>query len=80
MPLEGGAPRELLENVYLADWSPDGRDLAVVRRVGQRNRLELPIGKVLYASPKDVDDIRFSPRGNRLAIRHYDEVAASATA
>src|SRR5262249_34589739 len=24
VPLEGGAPRELLENVSLADWSPDG--------------------------------------------------------
>ncbi|MGE5275979.1 MAG: protein kinase domain-containing protein, partial [Acidobacteriota bacterium] len=29
MPLEGGAPREILEHVREADWSPDGSDLAV---------------------------------------------------
>ena len=26
-PLAGGAPRELLEDTYLADWSPDGKCL-----------------------------------------------------
>ena len=36
VPLEGGAPRELLENVSLADWSPDGRGLAVVHKVGEK--------------------------------------------
>ena len=44
----GAAPRELLEGVQFADWSPDGRDLAVVRAVSGRTRLEMPIGKVLY--------------------------------
>jgi predicted Ser/Thr protein kinase len=29
VPLGGGAPREILENVQDADWSPDGKDLAV---------------------------------------------------
>ena len=33
MPLGGGAPREMLENVQEADWGPDG-SLAVVG-VGQ---------------------------------------------
>ena len=48
VPLEGGAPREVLENVLLADWTPDGRDLAVVHEVGGKYRVEFPIGKVLY--------------------------------
>ena len=42
MPLEGGAPRDLLDNVREADWSPDGRELAVVHDVGGKDRLEFP--------------------------------------
>ncbi len=38
VPLAGGAPRELQEQVKYADWSPDGRELAIVRRVGDRDR------------------------------------------
>ncbi|HZI67533.1 MAG TPA: protein kinase, partial [Thermoanaerobaculia bacterium] len=34
MPLEGGAPREVLEGVREADWSPDGSQLAIIRDVG----------------------------------------------
>ena len=34
VPLVGGAPREVLENVQWADWSPDGTGLAAVREVG----------------------------------------------
>src|SRR5262249_41615261 len=68
VPLEGGAPRELLENVSLADWSPDGRELAVVRKVGGKDRVEFPIGKVLYESAEAIFSLRFSPRGDRLAV------------
>jgi Serine/threonine protein kinase len=49
-PLSGGAPREILENVEDADWSPEGKDLAVVHEAEGRFRLEFPIGKVLYES------------------------------
>ena len=31
-----------------ADWSPDGKELAVVHVVNGRYRLEYPIGKVLF--------------------------------
>jgi eukaryotic-like serine/threonine-protein kinase len=71
VPLEGGAPRELLENVSLADWSPDGRDLAVVHRVGGRDRLEYPIGKVLYDAAEEIGSIRFSPRGDVIVVTDY---------
>ena len=47
VPLAGGAPRELLEGVAEADWAPDGTALAVIHRVGEKNRLEYPIGRVL---------------------------------
>ncbi len=69
-PLAGGAPRELLENVQFADWSPDGKELAVVREVGGRRRLECPPGKVLYEVPVSAKlrSPRFSPGGDRIAF------------
>ena len=33
VPLAGGAPREVLDNVGSADWSPDGKELAVIHIV-----------------------------------------------
>ncbi len=74
VPLEGGAPREVLENVSLADWTPDGRDLAVVHRVGGKDRVEFPIGKVLYETVGVIESVRFSPRGDRLAVSLGDGI------
>src|SRR5438552_8467120 len=42
MPVDGGAARDILEDVQEADWSPDGTKLAVVRWVNGRNQLEYP--------------------------------------
>ena len=67
-PLGGGAPREVLEFVEFADWSPDGKDLAVIRFREGKNRVEFPIGKVLYATAGGFNSLRFSPRGDRLAF------------
>ena len=64
----GGAPREILENVEFADWPPDGRDIAIVRKVSGRRRLEYPVGKVLYETTGWVGNPRFSPRGDRIAF------------
>jgi Tol biopolymer transport system component len=68
--LAGGAPRELLENVRRAVWSPDGKGLAVVHVVKGKNRIEFPIGKVLYevALPAFIGEIGFSPKGDRIAF------------
>jgi eukaryotic-like serine/threonine-protein kinase len=67
--LAGGAPRELAEKVSMADWGPDGRDLAVVRHDGVKRRLEYPIGKVLYESDTGISFPRVSPKGDRVAFR-----------
>jgi len=67
-PLAGGAPREMLENVQWADWSPDGGNLAVVRDVGGRNRLEYPVGKVLYETGGWISHPRISPKGDMVAF------------
>jgi len=68
VPLVGGAPRELLDDVQWADWGPDGTSLAVVRSVGGKTRLEYPIGHVLYETAGWVSHPRVSPRGDLLAF------------
>ena len=46
----GGTPRELLEEVIAADWTPDGRDLCVSRlRPNAEVTIELPPGTILRA-------------------------------
>jgi serine/threonine protein kinase/Tol biopolymer transport system component len=68
MPLGGGAPREVLENIQWADWSPDGTQLAVVRDFGGRNRLEYPPGKVLYETGGWISHPRISRKGDMIAF------------
>ena len=70
----GGAPREVLEKVHFADWSPDGRDLAIVRRVDRRTRLEFPAGKVLYETAGWISHPRFSHEGDRIAFLDHPEI------
>ena len=50
--LAGGNPREILEHVADADISRDGKDLAIVREVGKRQRLEFP-GESSSSRPTD---------------------------
>ena len=71
VPMFGGAPRAILEHVRDADWTPDGSDLAVVRRVGGRERLEFPVGTVLVDSNGYISHIRFSPDGQRIAFADH---------
>ena len=68
VPLAGGTPRELLENIQWADWMPDGGQLAVVRDAGGRNRLEFPAGTSLYETAGFVSHPRISPRGDLVAF------------
>jgi eukaryotic-like serine/threonine-protein kinase len=67
MPLSGGAPREVQVGVRQADWSPDGLQLAIIREVGGKDRLEYPIGKVLREVSGYLSDLRISPQGDRIA-------------
>jgi hypothetical protein len=48
VPLSGGVPRAILENVWSADWGPDGKSVAVLRTENGHHRVEYPIGTVLY--------------------------------
>ena len=68
VPLAGGSPRQVLENVAEAEWSPDGSQLAVVHNVKGKSLLEYPIGKVLYETGGWVGHLRISPDGMKIAF------------
>jgi Tol biopolymer transport system component len=71
VPSSGSAPRDLMEDVSCADWSPDGGTLAVVRRSGGEDRLELPPGQVLIKTSGWFGDVRVSPDGRRIAFTDH---------
>jgi eukaryotic-like serine/threonine-protein kinase len=69
VPLAGGAPREVLDNVQWADWTPDGQSLAVIRPgPSGGGQLEFPSDNVIYSAKGWVSHVRFSPGGDLLAI------------
>ena len=73
VPLSGGAPREILENVNDADWSPDGSTLAVSRTVDGKNRIEYPIGTTRYENEgRPPELMRVSPKGDSIAFFEHD--------
>jgi len=68
VPIGGGVPRELLENVVRADWAPNGEDMAVlVFLPSGKLQLQYPIGTVLAESDAWSDVIRVSPKGDLVA-------------
>jgi eukaryotic-like serine/threonine-protein kinase len=74
MPLGSSTPREVLEDVLLADWAPNGEDMAVLRLTPEgKNRLEYPIGHRLDESSSFRSSIRVSPSGDLVAYAEYGE-------
>jgi Tol biopolymer transport system component len=67
VPFSGGSPREVLTHARDAAWGPDG-NLAVAHIVNGRDRLEYPIGKVLYDTAGWISQPRFSRQGNKIAF------------
>jgi dipeptidyl aminopeptidase/acylaminoacyl peptidase len=72
-PLGGGAPREILRDVSGADWSPDGRELAVTRYIAanDRYRLEYPVGTVLLETDQWIESPRVSRDGTGVALLEH---------
>ena len=68
VPISGGAPRELAEEVVAADWTSDGSEMAIVRHTEGKYRVEYPRGKVIYESHKPLGFVRIAPDGKSLAI------------
>ncbi len=72
VPLAGGAPREVFENVMWADWTPDGQSLALIRPSrGVNAHLEFPPDNVIYEPKAWVSHVRFSPSGQFLAVADH---------
>ncbi len=72
--LGGGGVRPLQKDVAQADWSPDGRSLALVRYVDGLCRLEYPAGQVRHETPDWMSRLRVSREGRMVAFaRHLFE-------
>ena len=72
IPVTGGAPREILENVQDADWDQEGKNLAIVHWVGKRCNLEFPIGTPVYGVTGGhwLSDVRVSQHGEVAFLEH----------
>jgi len=68
VPLTGGTPRPIAENVEWADWGPDGKTLAIVRHTAGKQRLEFPVGHLLYETTGWISHPRISPKGDQIAF------------
>jgi Tol biopolymer transport system component len=78
VPVVGGEPRRILENVSVADWSPDGRQIAFVRRILEQDHTAHIVG-VVGPSGEGMREIgrnentllvapRYSPDGGTIAL------------
>jgi eukaryotic-like serine/threonine-protein kinase len=68
VPLMGGSPRQLAEDIEWADWAPDGASLVTVHDTGAQQRLEFPVGHVLYETSGWISHVRISPKGDQVAF------------
>src|SRR5580658_3120508 len=74
VPLSGGTPREVLNNVGDADFAADGNSLAIIHYVPENNhwRLEYPVGKVLLDSINWMSHPKISPDGKWVAFADHE--------
>jgi len=77
VPLSGGTPREVLDNVQDADWSANGDSMAVVRYVPENGhwRLEYPAGKVLLDGINWISHPKISPDGKWIAFADHENIS-----
>jgi len=68
VPLTGGTPRVLQENVLAMDWDPSGERFALVRETGNRRQLEFPSGQVIYETLGHILNPRVSPSADSVAF------------
>jgi hypothetical protein len=72
----GGTPREILDDVYDADWLPDN-NFVVMRNINGKNRIEFPIGKTVFETEYGVQAPRSSPSGDRVLFDLYTPQSVS---
>ncbi len=74
VPLSGGTPREVLDNVGDADFAASGDGMAIIRYLPENNhwRLEYPIGKVLIEGINWMSHPKISPDGKWVAFADHE--------
>jgi eukaryotic-like serine/threonine-protein kinase len=74
VPLSGGTPREVLDNVADADFAANGESMAIIHYLPENNhwRLEYPIGKVLIDSINWMSHPKISPDGKWIAFADHE--------
>ncbi|HET7434316.1 MAG TPA: protein kinase [Thermoanaerobaculia bacterium] len=72
VPLFGGAPREIAEDIADADWDPKGKELAGIRRTPGGFAVEMPLGNPIFTAPHWLSHVRVSPNGDRLAFLEHE--------
>ncbi len=68
LPIGSGAPRELVEGIRDADWTPNGQQAAILRLDG---RLQFPIGTDLHVPSGFFGTVRVAPSGDRIAVSDH---------
>lgn len=71
VPLEGGTPREVRDDVQFADWTPDGSELAIVHEAGGFSLLDFPANHTVLRTTGFFARPRISPDGNQIAVFEY---------
>jgi eukaryotic-like serine/threonine-protein kinase len=71
VPIAGGSPREITADALAADWNADGSQMAVIRQVEGKYRVEFPLGKVLFESDHALGYLRVAPGGKAVAFTEF---------
>jgi serine/threonine protein kinase len=71
VPLAGGMPREVSDQVVSADWMPDGENFAAIRFANGNYILEAPLGRPRYETPHQLHSLRVAPDGRIAFMEHY---------
>lgn len=71
VPIAGGSPREIVADALASDWNADGSEMAVIRQVEGKYRVEFPLGKVLFESDHALGYLRVAPGGKAVAFAEF---------
>ncbi len=56
------------KNARALDWLPNGKEVALIRRVAVESTIEFPAGRVAYRCSGWITDLRVSPNGEQVAF------------